>query len=169
MWQSSTATGTTTARTISGFTWDVAPPPRGPKVSGGRKTFGGGSGWFLAATTKAEEEAAWRLYQHMLSKETVSAMAATGFAPIRRSVVNSPVWLDPTKPPKSKRVATDGFEGIVPFPKLTTWGDWQTAAGKEMEGLWNGSRTAQEVANAIKTVTEPFIARHKQLVGNERP
>ncbi|MDQ3699835.1 MAG: hypothetical protein M3442_02825, partial [Chloroflexota bacterium] len=96
-------------------------------------------------------------------------MAATGFAPIRKSVVTSPVWLDPTKPPKSKKVATDGFEGIVPFAKLTTWGDWVAAANKEMEGLWDGSRSASQVAQAIKTVTEPFIARHKEVVGKEQP
>lgn len=168
MWQSSTATGTTTGRTISGFTWDVAPPPRGPRASGPRKTFGGGSGWFLATGTKAPE-AAWRLYQHLLSREAVSAMAATGFAPIRKSVVTSPVWLDSTKPPRSKKVATDGFEGIVPFAKLTTWGEWVAAANKEMEGLWDGSRSAPEVAQAIKTVTEPFIARHKEVVRKEQP
>jgi multiple sugar transport system substrate-binding protein len=168
MWQSSTATGTTTGRTISGFTWDVTPPPRGPRASGPRKTFGGGSGWFLASATKSAE-AAWRLYQHMLGKEAVSAMAATGFAPIRKSVVTSPVWLDATKPPKSKKVATDGFEGIVPFAKLTTWGDWIAAANRELEGLWAGSRSAQDVASAIKTVTEPFIARHKGMVGKEQP
>jgi multiple sugar transport system substrate-binding protein len=168
MWQGSTATGTTTGRTISGFTWDVAPPPRGPKATGTRKTFGGGSGWFLAAATKAPE-AAWRLYQHLLGKEAVSAMAGAGFAPIRKSVVTSPVWLDPTKPPKSKKVATDGFEGIVPFPKLTTWSDWVAAANTELESLWDGKRTAQEVANAIRTITEPFIARHKTLIGTETP
>ena len=168
MWQSSTATGTTTGRTISGFTWDVAPPPRGPGASGTRKTFGGGSGWFLASATKSPE-ASWRLYQHMLGKEAVSAMAATGFAPIRKSVVTSPIWLDATKPPKSKKVATDGFEGIVPFAKLTTWGEWIAAANQEMEGLWAGSRSAQDVASAIKKVTEPFIARHKGMVGKEQP
>ena len=168
MWQSSTATGTTTARTISGFTWDVAPPPRGPRVSGTRKTFGGGSGRFLAAATRSPE-AGWRLYQHLLGKEAVGAMAGAGFAPIRRSVVASPVWLDPAKLPQSKRVATDGFEGIVPFPKLTTWGDWSAAAARELEGLWDGSRTAQEVATAIKAVTEPLIARHKELVGKDPP
>ena len=168
MWQSSTATGTTTGRTITGFTWDVAPPPRGPKASGTRKTFGGGSGWFLAAATRAPE-AAWRLYQHLLGKEAVSAMAGAGFAPIRRSVVSSPVWLDASKPPKSKRVATDGFEGIVPFAKLTTWGDWIAAANKELEGVWDGSRSAQDATAAIKTVTEPLIARHRELVAKDPP
>ena len=168
MWQSSTATGTTTARTISGFTWDVTPPPRGPKASGTRKTFGGGSGWFLSATSKAPE-AAWLLYQFLLSKEAVSAMAAAGFAPPRKSVIASPVWLDPTKPPRSKRVATDGFDGIVPFPKLTTWGDWLAAANQELAALWNGTRSAAEVAAAIRAVTEPAIARHKELVGKNPP
>jgi multiple sugar transport system substrate-binding protein len=168
MIQSSTATGTTTARTISGFTWDVAPPPRGAKVTGGRKTFGGGSGWFLSAGSKAPEPA-WLLYQFMLNKETVSAMAATGFAPPRKSVISSPVWLDPAKPPKSKNVMTNGFNGIVPFPKLTTWGDWIAAANRELAGLWNGTRSATDVATAIKTVTDPAITRHKELVGNDRP
>jgi multiple sugar transport system substrate-binding protein len=133
-----------------------------------RHTFGGGSGWFLASASKSLE-AGWLVYQHMLGKDAVSAMAATGFAPIRKSVVNSPVWLDPTKPPKSKHVDTDGFEGIIPFPKLTTWNDWTAAANKEMESLWNGTRTASDVANAIKTVTEPFIAKHKDLVGKDKP
>ena len=168
MWQSSTATGTTTGRTITGFSWDVAPPPRGPRASGTRKTFGGGSGWFIAAATGAPD-AAWRLYQHLLSRDAVSAMAAAGFAPIRRSVVTSPVWLDASKPPKSKRVATDGFEGIVPFAKLTTWGDWIAAANKELEGVWDGTRSAQDATTAIKAVTEPLIARHKELVARDPP
>jgi multiple sugar transport system substrate-binding protein len=170
MIQSSTATGTTTARTISGFTWDVTPPPRGPGMRGaaGRKTFGGGSGWFLGAGSKAPESA-WLLYQFLLSKDAVSAMAAAGFAPPRKSVITSPVWLDPTKPPKSKRVATDGFGGIVPFPKLTTWGDWLAAANTELNTLWNGTRTAAEVAASIRTVTEPIVTRQRDLVARDRP
>jgi ABC-type glycerol-3-phosphate transport system substrate-binding protein len=39
----------------------------------------------------------------------------------------------------------------------------------QLEGLWDGSRTAQEVATAIKAVTEPLLARHKELVGKDPP
>lgn len=168
MLQSSTATGTTSARTISGFTWDVAPPPRGPRLSGGRKTFGGGSGWFLGATSRALE-AAWTLLRFLLSQETVSALAAAGFAPPRRSVIHSPVWLDPARPPRSKSVLTDGFGGIVPFPKLTTRGEWLAAATRELAALWNGTRSAAEVAAAIAAATAPALARHRELVGASPP
>jgi hypothetical protein len=61
------------------------------------------------------------------------------------------------------------FEGIIPFPKLTTWNDWQTAADKELEALWDGTRTAADVADAIRAVTEPFVARHNELAGKDRP
>jgi multiple sugar transport system substrate-binding protein len=172
MLQSSTATGTTSARTISGFTWDVAPPPRGPQLSGGRRTFGGGSGWFLGASRErgsAALEAAWVLLRFLLSRETVSALAAAGFAPPRRSVIHSPVWLDPAQPPRSKGVLTDGFGGIVPFPKLTTWGEWLAIATRELAALWNGTRAAADVAAAIAAATAPALARHRELVGASPP
>ncbi|MBI3972485.1 MAG: sugar ABC transporter substrate-binding protein [Chloroflexi bacterium] len=168
MWQSSLNTGTTTARRATGFTWDATPPPRGPKAAGMRKTFRGGSAWHLGASSKVQE-ASWTLLQFLLSKEVVTQAAKEGYAPERKSVVNSPAWLDPSLPPKSKKVITDGFDGIIPFPKLITWTEWIQIANRELNPLWNGTRTAAEVAAAVKTATEPLMERHRQAVQNDKP
>jgi multiple sugar transport system substrate-binding protein len=168
MWQSSLNTGTTTARTAKGFTWDATPPPRSPRAAGVRKTFGGGSAWHLGATSRAQE-AGWTLLQFLLSKDVVTQAAKEGYAPERKSVVNSAAWTGDGLPPRSKSVITDGFEGIIAFPKLTTWTEWTQVANRELEPLWTGAKTAAEVANAIKAATDPLVERHKELVRNDRP
>lgn len=168
MWQSSLNTGTTTARTARGFEWDATPPPRGPKTTGMRKTFGGGSAWHLGVDSKVQE-AGWTLLRFLLSPEVVTQAAKEGFAPERKSVVGSAAWTGDPLPPKSKKVITGGFDGIIPFPKLTTWTEWNQTANRELGPLWTGQKTAAEVAGAIKAATEPLMARHREAVKSDRP
>jgi multiple sugar transport system substrate-binding protein len=168
MWQSSLNTGTTTARTARGFTWDAAPPPRGPRTTGIRRTFGGGSAWHLGATSRVQE-AGWTLLQFLLSKDVVTQAAKEGYAPERKSVVASAAWTGDGLAPRSKSVITGGFDGIIAFPKLTTWTEWTQVANRELEALWTARRTAADVAGAIKAATAPLIERHKELVRDDRP
>jgi hypothetical protein len=35
--------------------------------------------------------------------------------------------------------------------------------------VWDGTRSAQDATTAIKAVTEPLIARHKELVARDPP
>lgn len=162
---SSTATGTTTYRQIKAFDWDVIAIPRGPKLQGERRVFGGGSGWFIYRTTKYADQT-WQLFRHMTSKASAELLAKQGFAPARLSVVNSPVWLDPSLPPKAKKVVTDGPKHIVPFPKSTTWGEWVNAVNKELDGLWSNKLSAAELGPKLKAATDPLVQKHLDNLKN---
>jgi hypothetical protein len=102
----------------------------------------------------------------MTSKASAELLAKQGFAPARLSVVNSPVWLDPSLPPRAKKVMTDGPRHIVPFPKSTTWGEWVTAVDKELDALWSNQITAAELGPKLKAATDPLVAKHLDNLKN---
>jgi len=163
----STATGTTTYRQIKAFEWDVIASPRGPKLQGDRRVFGGGSGWFIFRTTKFPDQT-WQLFRHMTSKESGALLAKEGFAPARLSVVAGPEWLDPKLPPASKKVMTDGPKYIVPFPKATTWVEWATAVESELDALWSNKAPASQVALKLREVSDPLVKKHLENVKSSK-
>jgi multiple sugar transport system substrate-binding protein len=113
------ATGTTSFRQIDGFSWDVAPMPRGPGLQGDRRTHGGGSGWMLSSQSKNRDES-WALFKHVTGKDAALSLARVGWSPPRQSVGTSTVWLDPKLPPQSKPIYRDAIEHIITNPRILT-------------------------------------------------
>jgi multiple sugar transport system substrate-binding protein len=154
-----TATGTAQFRTITDFVWDVTPMPRGPRLSGDRRTHGGGSGWTMPAPGKNPEEA-WALFTHVTSRASGEKLARAGVAPARKSVARSAAWLDPALPPRSKQVFVEGGDYIMPNPKLLTWDEFLTAVNRELSRLWEGQTSAAATGLALRQATAPIIQRH---------
>jgi hypothetical protein len=100
----------------------------------------------------------------MQSPEVGRDLAGGGFAPIRYSILNSPVWLRSDQPPKSKRPLVDGLKRLLPFPKLTNWDAFNKAIGDEVQALWTGERRGKEVAERIRHATDPILAEHQQAI-----
>ena len=141
--------------------WDVAPTPRGPKLTRDKWVWGGGTAWFLPAAGKVLDPT-WDLVKHMVSPEVIRDLAAGGYMPVRQSVLNSPAWVRPAdQPPRSKRPLVDGSKHLRPFPKITNWDRFDKAIGDEVPPLWRGERRGREVATRIRQATDPILAEHQ--------
>jgi len=167
MWITSTAGGMAQLVPVKDLPWDVAPTARGPRLRSDKWVFGGGSAWWIAASSK-QIDATWELMKFMQSKEIGMRLAEGGFAPIRWSVLNSPVWLRSDQPPKSKRPLVDGLKRLLPFPKLTNWNAFDGAISQEVQALWTGERRGAEVARRIRAATDPILAEHQQAIKASR-
>lgn len=82
------------------FDWDVGPVPKWPGKEPRALIVGGFNPWVIAKSTEYPEES-WRFLKFFTGKEASSKMAKTGrFVPARRSVAESPAFLD-TSPPEN--------------------------------------------------------------------
>jgi multiple sugar transport system substrate-binding protein len=162
-----TATGVITYRAIKQFSWDTAPLPKGPDLSGPRRDHGGGSGWSLAARGPHHDEA-WELSKFISGKETQTELAKAGFAPSRISVMESEAWIDPSQPPKSKQVMTKGGDHVVQNPQILVWGEFQNTLDKLLDDVWLGKHTAQEIAPQLKSSMDALMAKNAQLLSGKK-
>ncbi|HEV2125295.1 MAG TPA: sugar ABC transporter substrate-binding protein [Chloroflexota bacterium] len=162
-WVTSTANGMSQLVPQKDVAWNVAPTPKGPRLSSDDWVYGGGSAWWIAAESK-QVDATWELMKYMQSPEVGRALAAGGFAPIRYSILRSPVWLRSDQPPSNKKPLVDGLERLLPFPKLTNWASFNKAINDEVQALWKGERRGKEVAERIRQATDPILAEHQAAV-----
>lgn len=80
------------------FDWDVGPLPKWPGKEPRALIVGGFNPWVIASSTKYPEES-WRFLKFFTGKEASRNMAKTGrFVPARRSVAESPAFLNTTPP-----------------------------------------------------------------------
>ncbi len=143
-------------RTIESFEWDVATLPIGKAER--RGTGGGGTGWASASTTKAPQQA-WEFLKFLTSKDAELAEVAIGATtPARISVVTSPEFLDPSKPPKNVKGFADAQEYVVRDPVNARWPEvLQRVVTTNMDQLWSGAMTGEQVAQAIKSAGDPLL------------
>ncbi len=143
-------------RTIEAFKWDVATLPLGKADK--RGTGGGGTGWAIAATTKAPEQA-WEFLASITSAESQTDEVSVGATtPSRVSVVTSTAFLDPSKPPANAKAFAQAQEYVVRDPVNVRWSEVvQRAVNPNMDQLWNGSKPAADVVAAIKAAADPLL------------
>ena len=80
--------------------------------------------------------------------------------PARVSVVTSETFLDPSKPPAHAQAFADAQEYVVRDPVHELWPEvFQRVVTTNMDQLWSGSKSAAEVAEAIKAAGDPLFAR----------
>jgi len=145
-------------RTITAFKWNVATLPIG-KASR-RGTGGGGSGWASGAGTKAPD-AAWKFLKYISSAQAeLDEVSVGATTPSRVSVGTSDKFLDPTKPPANAKGFVDAQEYVVRDPVHVKWPEISSrVVTPNMDTLWNKSKTAQEVADAIKKDGDALLAQ----------
>jgi multiple sugar transport system substrate-binding protein len=149
---------TPTFRTITDFTWDVAPLPVHREPAGILH-----SDAYCMAKQSESKDAAWRFIEFALGPEGQRIAARTGrTVPSLRAVAESPVFLDPSKPPRSSRVFLDTIPVIRRVPSISTWPEIEDAAEQILEtGLYQGV-SAEEVARRLDERTSAIFARAEQ-------
>lgn len=145
-------------RTIEAFKWDVATLPLGKAER--RGTGGGGTGWAIASTTKAPDQA-WEFLESISSVDAQTDEVSVGATtPSRVSVVSSPAFQDPNKPPAHAAAFAQAQEYVVRDPVNVRWAEVvQRAVTPNMDQLWNGSKSAADVVAAIKTAADALLAQ----------
>jgi multiple sugar transport system substrate-binding protein len=128
------------------FAWDVAPHPAG---DAGKSTSGGGTGHVISAFS-SNQNAAWEFLKFVISPPAVEEWTdIMGIVPPLQSVAESEVFLKPDQPPEHILVFTEGSAFLRPDPKHPSFVQARQIAESELQRLWIGGVTAQEVTDSI--------------------
>jgi len=131
---------------IKDFEWDVAPHP---ECAVTKSCSGGGTGHTLCEFTDHQEEA-WAFMKYVITKPCVEKWTEImGIVPPLRSVAESPVFQVPDQPPEHILVFTKGAAYLHPDARHVKFPQCSQIMTSEMEYLWAGERTAQEVADSM--------------------
>lgn len=145
--------GVPTYRTITDFTWDVAPLPRGAQQAGILHS----DGYCMAASSK-EKEAAWRFIEFANSPAGQDLVARTGrTVPSLRVVAESPAFLEPTQPPARSRVFLDTIASVRTVPVTANWPVVEDTASQDIEQAFFGRVSVQEAAATAVQRTAQFF------------
>lgn len=144
--------GVPTYRTITGFTWDIAPLPLAEVPAGILHS----DGYCMAAATE-NKEAAWTFIEFANSVEGQTLIAASGrTVPSLISVAESSAFLD-GQPPANSQVFLDTIPLLKAVPTMSTWVGIEETAGQEVERAFYGEATIDEAIAAADELTQPFF------------
>ena len=134
--------------------FDVGVSPRGKAR---RHTVAGGAGFAGASTSKNQEEA-WALLKHLGGKASLDIGAREGQMPTRRSVARSESFLDPTQPPKNRRVFLDAAENASPSPMVSNWFEVEAVINTALESILSGKSGVRDAVGEAKRQGDPLLA-----------
>ena len=136
-------------RTVSGFDWDVAPLPQGKqKVSILH------SDAYCISKASKNKELAWKFVEYANGPTGQVIAAKTGrTVPSLISVAQSPVYLEPDKPPKSSSIFLDMGPYLRATPQIATWPDVELKANALITEAFYGHITVDEAIKQIEQVT----------------
>ncbi|MDQ3700267.1 MAG: sugar ABC transporter substrate-binding protein [Chloroflexota bacterium] len=140
--------------------WDVAPHPRGTGSRARRACAGGGTGLALASSAAGGKNTneAWELLKFLETRPQVESYIRTvGIVPPLKSVANSTAFADPSQPPKSIKIFTDGAQYLRPDPSISRWTDIDRLVIEELTTLFNNSKSAKTVADSIKLRVDAIL------------
>lgn len=139
-----------TLRTITSFTWDVAPLPQGQEQASILHSDG-----FCLAEATENKEAAWTFIEYANSTPGQTLLAATGrTVPSLRSVAESDAFLNPSDPPHSNRVYVEIIPALRAVPTIPGWPAIESAADNEVERAFYGNATVEEAAEAAVNLSQ---------------
>lgn len=125
---------TATLREVSGLNWDVAPLPSDVKEA----TVLHADAYCMAAAS-SKKDAAYRFIEFALGTEGAGIVARSGrTVPARRSVAESPVFLDPELPPRSAKVFLDSLSRMQRTPNIARWNEVETRVDPLVEEWYFG-------------------------------
>ena len=146
---------TPTLRTITDFSWDVAPLPMLGAPAGILH-----SDAYCMTVGSGDHDVAWRYLEFALGPEGQRIAAETGrTVPSLIDVANSDAFLDPSDAPVSSRVFLDAIPGIRAVPHVSTWPEIEDATNALLEEAYYGEGSASEIVPQIERVTAPLFAR----------
>jgi len=144
-----------TLRTITDFSWDVAPLPVAPL--GQPATVLHSDAYCMSAGSDHHEEA-WRFIEFAMGQEGQELLAESGrTVPSRLDVARSDAFLDPDQPPASAEVFLDSAEDIRATPHTATWSRVESEANTVLEDLFYGRVDRDEGVARLIESTSPLL------------
>ncbi|MBP7999097.1 MAG: sugar ABC transporter substrate-binding protein [Chloroflexi bacterium] len=144
--------GVPTYRTITSFTWNIAPLPSATIPAGILHS----DGYCMAAATE-NKEAAWTFIEYANSVAGQTLIAASGrTVPSLIEVAKSPAFLD-GQPPTNSQVFLDTIPMLKAVPIMSTWIGIEETAGQEVERAFYGEATIDEAIAAAAQLTQPYF------------
>jgi multiple sugar transport system substrate-binding protein len=152
--------GTPTYRTITRFSWDVAPLPRGVQPAGILHS----DAYCMTAATE-DKEAAWTFIEFANSPAGQTIVAQSGrTVPSLISVAESPAFLSPDQPPANARIFLNTTPYIRGVPIMDGWVGVEKIAGEEIKKAFYGDAAIDEAIQNAAQLTQPYFdkaASHK--------
>ncbi len=137
-------------RTITTFTWDVAPLPMGKTAA----TVLHSDAYCIAGAAK-DKAAAWDFVQYAAGPEGQRRAAELGrIVPSLKAVAESPAFRDPSRAPASSQVFLDVIPTIRALPIVSTWPAIENAVNEELEIAFYANDEANEVPGASELESE---------------
>jgi multiple sugar transport system substrate-binding protein len=139
------------------FKWAVAPLPKGPA---GRVTSVNSAGFVIAKDSKHPDEA-WEFVKYAFSDKGQAELAAIGLAvPVRKSVAESPAYLD-----QAARIDQALYVKALDYarvkPGFKGYEEWSSAVGDALHSIWSGEADfADGLAEAVAN-GDDALARNK--------
>lgn len=125
---------TATLRSVQGLDWDVAPLPRHRSAA----TVLHADAYCMARASKAKD-AAYQFVEFAVGETGAAIIARSGrTVPVRRSVAESPAFLDPTQPPASAHVFLDSLQTLQRTPNIPEWNEIETRVDPLVEEWYFG-------------------------------
>ena len=90
------------------------------------------------------------------SAQMVDAAVPTAL-PTLKSVAFSPVWLEPDKLPKNRRIFLDALDYGRVMPLIERWSEMDAIVQREFDLLWAGVKNAEEVAKTLKVQLQDIV------------
>ncbi len=130
------------------FEWDIQHLPR--TADGRQITRNASAGHSLTAASR-NRDAAWTLLKYLASREVFEHMVSQGLTiPAHRAVAESPLHLNPDKPPRSQKIAVDALAYARPEPVAGDWIAVHREIATALEGVYGISRRdPKEALDAI--------------------
>lgn len=145
-------------RTIRGFEWDAAPLPHQRQ----RATVIAGLGWCISTYTAHPREA-WEFVRFLASPYAFSEITRMGqVVPPRRSIAESPIFLDPDLPPENDQVFLDE----IGYGRFQPWSPYFEeivfVVGQELDKSFQNMKSVRQACyDATRRINE-LLKRHQQ-------
>jgi multiple sugar transport system substrate-binding protein len=145
-----------TLRTITEFTWDVAPLPVAP--GGEPSTILHGDAYCMSAAAEHHDET-WRFIEYANSPAGQTVLAESGrTVPSRLDVAGSDAFLNPGEPPASAQVFLDVVPYVRPVPVTASWLRAEQEADTILEQVFYGQIDRDEGIRRLIEETEPILS-----------
>ena len=78
--------------------------------------------------------------------------------PTRRSVARSDAFVDPTQPPKNRRVFLDAAENASPAPMVSNWFEVEAVINAAIESILTGKSGVRDAVGEARRQGDPLLA-----------
>ena len=141
-----------------GFTYDVAPMPKGPA---GQATSVNSAGFVVAKATKYPQEA-FDFIKFVLSQSGQTRLAELGFAcPVLKTVAESTIFLQQSGSTLNQQVFLDSLAFAHMKPVFKGYDEWASVVGDGMGAVWRGEADLNTTLNDIVTQADAVLAKNK--------